>query len=159
MKGIKDWLSANSIPCNTEELFLQAITHTSACAVSSFSYERAEFLGDGVLKFLASVHVYNLQLKKGSNLPESADFNLSEERMPLINNENLAVICREIKLSEHLVCSESIHDKMYSDIVEAMIGAIFVDSGLHKVNMKCGCKWDIAGNFLHTIVFNNVNKS
>jgi ribonuclease-3 len=135
------------------ELFLQAITHVSVCPWPIFSYERVEFLGDALLKYLASIHVYNLRLKNGK-LPENDNFNLSEDRQPLINNEYLASIARKTGFAKFLVSDgKNIPDKAYSDIMEALIGAIYIDSGLRKVNMKCGCQWDLAGNFLHSKIF------
>jgi ribonuclease-3 len=88
--------------------------------------ERLEFLGDSVLKFLISEHLF-----KSKSNPEGK---MTIMRMEIESNETLGAIARELDLKPHLYLSEG--EKMSSgksectllaNSLEAVIGAIYLD--------------------------------
>jgi len=141
---------------------LQALSHSSYSRNNvTTSFQRLEFLGDAVLDFLVTVHIF----EKCTNLSPGE---LTDLRSALVNNITLACICvrnkfhtfllhRSTKLVESMLrfikhqedkdhkidndilflieeretkISEAVDvPKTLGDIVEALIGAIYLDSG------------------------------
>lgn len=88
--------------------------------------ERLEFLGDSVLKFLISEHLF----KCNSN-PEGM---MTIMRMGMENNETLGAVAKELDLKPHLFLGEGekgVRGKsectLLADSLEAIIGAIYLD--------------------------------
>lgn len=119
-------------------LLAQALTHRSALRVpgeprptdSSRSNERLEFLGDSVLSLAITSRIYHHQ----DPMPEGI---LSKIRASLVNETNLAATARTLNLGDFLSLghAEQIHggrnrDSILADALEAVIGAIYLDSGL-----------------------------
>lgn len=104
-----------------------ALTHRS---YGTHNNERLEFLGDGVLNFLTTEHLY----KTFTGLSEGG---LSRLRANLVNGEVLAILAIELKLSYYLrlgageMKSGGTHRRsILSNTMEAVIGAIFLDGGI-----------------------------
>lgn len=126
---------------NLEELFtdnnlyLQALTHKSWVnehSNSRESNERLEFLGDAVLEFVVSSHLYNI-------FPEKEEGFLTALRANLVNTVNLSKVAQALGLGQNLQLSKGEEDgggrenpSILADTVEAVIGAIFIDGGLEK---------------------------
>lgn len=109
------------------QLFELALTHSS---VSAASYERLEFLGDRVLGLVIADALY----KRYPNEPEG---NLSKRYNGLIDRETCAQNGREIgvpalvrlgKQAREDGASQS--ENVVGDVVEALIGALYLDGGL-----------------------------
>ncbi len=108
------------------ELFRQALTHRSA---SNRNNERLEFLGDAVLDFVVSEAVYLAR-------PEAPEGDLSKLRASLVRDESLAVLALELGLGEYLVLGSGEkktgghrRESILADALEAIFGAVFLDSG------------------------------
>jgi ribonuclease-3 len=107
-------------------LFEQALTHRSK---SSQNNERLEFLGDAVLDFVVSEIVYQRR-------PDADEGDLSKLRASLVKDESLASLALELGLGEHLLLGSGElktgghrRESILADALEAIFGAVFLDSG------------------------------
>ena len=108
-------------------LLAQAFCHASTHNDGFATNERLEFLGDAVLDMLVSWFLHE-GLK---NQPEGV---LSKRRSQMTSGANLGRIARRLKLGELLRTGKGQDmeptDKMEGDLLEACIGAIFLDGGI-----------------------------
>lgn len=107
-------------------LLTQALTHRSH---SGFNNERLEFLGDSVLNCVIAHALYQRYPK----LPEG---DLSRLRAHLVKEPTLGEIAKELNLGEALKLGEGElksggwrRPSVLADALEAIIGAVFIDSG------------------------------
>ncbi len=111
-------------------LLTQALTH------SSFSYEndnqpngeRLEFLGDSVLGFVVTAHLFEQN-------PERNEAELTRMRLGVVSTEALDGIARDLGLEEFLRLGRGQQipagkSKVLADAVEAIIGAAYIDQGI-----------------------------
>ncbi len=123
------------IRINHVEYFEQAFTHRSFLPVKNeqnlLSNERLEFLGDAVLNLVVADYLFSLH----SNVDEG---NLTKMRAQLVNKNSLAVFAKQIDLQSFIQLSysakKSIEDgseSIIADTTEAIIGAIYLDSGFN----------------------------
>ena len=117
------------------ELFDQAVTHSSCFnekkEVRRSDNEKLEYLGDAILNTVISILLY----KKYQDWDEGF---LSNARSSLVKRETLTEIAKKINLGKHMsygngggaVPEES---KVLSNMIEALIGAMYLDSGMRKV--------------------------
>lgn len=117
------------------ELFIQAITHSSFYnekrETSPSKNEQLEYLGDAILNTIISILLY----KKYKNRHEGF---LSNARSCLVKRETLTEVAKEIDLGRHLCYGNGGHrvpeeSKVLSNMIESLIGAIYLDGGLRKV--------------------------
>ena len=94
--------------------------------------ERLEFLGDAILEFIVSVDLY-MQFK------EKEEGYLTALRANLVNTTNLAQAAKKLELGKYLYLSKGEEEtggrdnpSLLADTMEALIGAIYLDSGLAK---------------------------
>lgn len=110
---------------NDKNLKQQALTHSSR---GEDNYERIEFLGDSILDFLVGEYFY----KNCSD----GEGKLTVLRSHYVSENYLAKIFDKLKLSEDVrlgkSCQGEISRAIKGDIVEAIIGAIYLDGGLDK---------------------------
>jgi ribonuclease-3 len=116
-----------------QQLFEQAFTHRSylnEAREKIESNERLEFLGDSILSFVVSRHLYVAY-------PEFNEGMLTNMRSLLVNTKSLAEISGELGFGNHLRLSkgeEESHGRenqsLLADCYEAFIGALFMDQGL-----------------------------
>jgi ribonuclease III len=109
------------------ELFRQALTHGSASAAN---YERLEFLGDRVLGLVIGEWLYEL-------FPQEPEGRLSHRLNILVSGEVCAAILRTLEAQPHIVLGKQARDdgaidstNVLGDIMEALIGALFLDGGI-----------------------------
>ncbi len=123
-------------PIHNEVLFATALTHRSAIDFLDkekfVSNERLEFLGDAVLDLVIAEHVYKLY----PNFNEGA---LTKLRSQLVNAKILAHYAKQFDLGKVLIVSESAEqngvresETALADAFEALIGAVYLDSGYEK---------------------------
>jgi ribonuclease-3 len=103
-----------------------AVTHRSA---GSDHNERLEFLGDSILNCGVARMLYDAH-------PEADEGALSRLRATLVSGETLAQIAGELGLGEHLLLGPGElktggfrRASILADGLEAILGAIFLDSG------------------------------
>ena len=112
------------------DLLEQALTHRS-CSRSK-NNERLEFLGDSVLNMVISQHIYQRE-------PEADEGDLSRIRASLVNEEALAQVARDFALGDFIYLGGGElksggfrRSSILSDTLEAIIGAIYLDSGFEQ---------------------------
>jgi len=118
-----------------KSLFDQALTHRSWVNEhpnKRGTNERLEFLGDAILEFIVSVELYKQFKKKEEGY-------LTALRANLVNTTNLAQAAKKLNLGKHLFLSKGEEEtggrdnpSLLADTMEAVIGAIYLDSGLTK---------------------------
>ncbi len=119
-----------------KEVFLQAVLHRSylqfAEAPDVRSNERLEFLGDSVLNMVVAARLYALY-------PYAEEGDLTIMRARLVNRKALVQYAKKIHLRDFLLLSNSASqtaekgaDTILADAYEAVIGAVFLDGGLHE---------------------------
>ena len=106
-------------------LLQQALTHRSA---GSRNNERLEFLGDAILGGVIAAELYR-------RYPQAKEGELSRLRANLVRRESLAEIAQLLELGQYLNLGGGERksgghrrDSILSDTLEALIGAIFLDS-------------------------------
>ena len=111
----------------TLRLFELALTHSS---VGGHSYERLEFLGDRVLGLVIAPALYR-------RYPEEPEGNLSKRYNGLVDRATCAENGREIGVPALIRLGRqaredraSQSDNVVGDVVEALIGALFLDGGM-----------------------------
>ena len=123
-------------PFNDIGLLDRSLTHRSyvneTASTEKVSNEVLEFLGDAVL----SLAVSHLLLQKS---PEAREGTLSMRRAQLVKQSSLAFLFKELRLEEHLLLGKGElsnggmkKSSILSNAYEALIGAIFMDSGFYQ---------------------------
>ena len=109
------------------ELLLQALTHRSAANKHN---ERLEFLGDSILSIVISDALYH-------QFPKATEGDLSRMRATLVRGDTLAIIAQEFALGDYLNLGPGElksggfrRESILADAVEAIIGAVYLDSDL-----------------------------
>ncbi|WP_347152527.1 ribonuclease III [Peptostreptococcus anaerobius] len=119
---------------NDKENIQVALTHSSfANEHKEYKYnERLEFLGDSVLGLVVSDYLFSVR----TDLPEGQ---LTKFRANVVCEESLSVVARKLNLGEYLLLGNgerqsggSDRDSILADATEAVIAAIYIDSGLDK---------------------------
>ena len=110
-----------------------ALTHTSFANEQKIrkykDYERLEFLGDAVLEMVSSAFLYN-------KFPNKREGELTKTRAALVCEQSLSDCARKLGLPEYLRLGKGEEagggrdkNSILCDVVEAVIGAIYQDSG------------------------------
>ncbi|MEO8398778.1 MAG: ribonuclease III, partial [Ignavibacteriaceae bacterium] len=120
-------------PINNRSYFIQALMHRSFLEQNEeyeVSNERLEYLGDSVLSLAAAEYLFD-------SFPEKDEGFLTKVRAKLVNRFALAEAAENINLADFLLVSENLSSgflnnskTVLSDALEALIGAIYLDSGL-----------------------------
>lgn len=115
------------------DLLIEALTHRSFVycnSDSAGSNERLEYLGDSVLGLVIANYLYD-------KYPDYDEGDLTKTKAILVNEVTLSKVGRECGLSEFILMSPEEEKSggrqrhsIISDAVEAVIGAIYLDSGL-----------------------------
>jgi len=107
------------------KLLVKALSHRS---VGADNNERLEFLGDSLLNFIIAEALYQ-------KFPNIREGDLSRLRATLVQGQTLAELAREFALGDFLILGEgelksggSRRASILADAVEAIIGAIYIDS-------------------------------
>ncbi len=123
----------NSIPLKSEDLFQLAMTHRSSAEDSVYdSYERLEFFGDAVLGLIIAQYLYE-------HHPDWDQGMMSKARSSVVQEGPLAETALKLGLDQRLRLSPSEESAggrsrpaVLCDVFEAVIGAIYIESGLEK---------------------------
>ncbi|XP_072416431.1 ribonuclease 3 isoform X1 [Chiloscyllium punctatum] len=94
--------------------------------------ERLEFLGDAVVEFLTSVHLYFL-------FPNLEEGGLATYRTAIVQNQHLAMLAKKLELDRFMLyahgpdlCRESDLRHAMANCFEALIGAVYLEGGLEE---------------------------
>ena len=107
-------------------LFGAALTHSST---GRATYERLEFLGDRVLGLFVAEWLYERH-------PDAAEGQLSQRINALVSRVTCARVARAVGLPPHVLLGRQAEDdggrdsdNILGDVVEALIGAVWLDGG------------------------------
>lgn len=117
-------------------LYRQAFTHASfaleeGLPVETHSYERLEFLGDAVLQLAVSHWVYERH-------PQAREGELTRLRAAAVREETLAALGRDLaldrwaRLGKTEIQGDEPRPKLLTDLLEALLGALYLDQGWAK---------------------------
>lgn len=134
------------------ELLYEALTHRSASEAISAKIkkkdptfkgldwnERLEFLGDSVLGLIVTSSLYqdkvSLAEQKNNEIKVLSEGDLSKAKAQLVNEKALSNVARTLELDKILFVSNAerklnthLRDSLLCDALEALIGAIYLDS-------------------------------
>lgn len=120
-------------------LIKQALTHSSFTNEQKIyrvkNYERLEFLGDAVLELVSSEFLFKEQ-------PEMPEGELTKQRASMVCEPSLAFCAKDLELGEFILLGKGEEstggrnrDSITSDVMEAVIGAIYLDGGMEPAKM------------------------
>jgi ribonuclease-3 len=108
----------------------EALTHSSYAAETpgARDYEKLEFFGDSVLRFVISEYLLE-------RFPDYDEGKLTEIRSVLVSDRILAEIADEFNLSKYILLGRNVQMRpsIVAQAMEALIGAIYQDLGLFQV--------------------------
>ena len=112
---------------NDPKLLIQALTHRSAKGENN---ERLEFLGDSILGYVIARALFE-------KFPQSSEGELTRMRSTLVRGVTLAEFGRKFALGDCLILGPGElksggfrRDSILEDAIEAIIGAVFLDSDM-----------------------------
>ncbi len=116
------------------KLLQQALTHSSAKQGDKPNNERLEFLGDRVLGLVIADELLRLN-------PKASEGQVATFYNSLVKKETCSRIAIDMHLENALTVGKSVSKnnerqkiKMLGDAIEALIGAIYLDSGFKNVH-------------------------
>lgn len=111
-----------------------ALTHRSAASVNN---ERLEFLGDGLINFVAGEALFRAH-------PQAEEGDLSRLRASLVREESLARLAERLDLGEALILGPGElksggfrRASILADALEAVLGAVYLDGGFEAAREVC----------------------
>lgn len=130
MKELDELCSRLGLNCGRMCLVNEALTHSSHAVENTGlkDYEKLEFFGDAVLKFVVSEYLLD-------RFPTYMEGQLTEIRAVLVSDKVLAEIAREINLDKYILLGRQVQMRpsIMADCLEALIGAAYQDLGLFPV--------------------------
>ncbi|MDP5103509.1 MAG: ribonuclease III [Erythrobacter sp.] len=126
----REWLNAQGFAVADETPWLEALTHGSfnGSGAEAADYQRLEFLGDRVLGLSVASWLF-----RATGAPEGK---LSQRLNALVSGTTCARIARQIGLPAHIRLGKQARDdggtdsdKILGDVMEALIGACFIQHG------------------------------
>ena len=112
-----------------QSLLELSLTHKSS---SKTNNERLEFLGDAILNFYITKTIFN----KFENLLEGK---LTQIRASLVSRHCLNKLGKELGLANMVILGKgenTENNSILGNVVEAIVGAIYLDGGLEKTQEK-----------------------
>lgn len=122
-----------------QALLRQAVTHSSFTNEQRIrrnrNYERLEFLGDAVLELVSSEFLF----QRNEHMPEGE---LTKMRASMVCEPSLAFCARDLDLGKFILLGRGeegtggrVRDSIVSDVMEAVIGAIYLDGGMEPAKI------------------------
>ncbi|MDJ0925584.1 MAG: ribonuclease III [Acidimicrobiia bacterium] len=131
MTGSAEAEAALGYVFTSPEVVTLALTHRSYAAEHALdvSYERLEFLGDAVLQLVVTRYLYD-------TYEDLAEGELAKVRAAVVNQKTLAAIGRRLGIGDAVLLGQGEEtsggrdkDSILADIVEALLGAVYLDGG------------------------------
>ena len=153
MKNLKALEKALNYKFKQSDLITEALTHKSY--KKPYNNERLEFLGDAVLDLIVGEYLFK-------KFPQEDEGVLSKIRASLVNEKGFTKLAQSINLGEFLLISSAeennegrIKPSLLSNAFEAIIGAIYLESGLEVV---AKISIDLIETTYQTIDLNSLSK-
>ena len=134
----RGWLEGLGFAVQDEHLWLEALTHGSTGAARD--YERLEFLGDRVLGLTMAEWLYETT--------GEAEGKLAQRLNALVSRQACAAHAREIGVGEHIQLGRQARDdgaadsdNVLGDVMEALLGAGFVENGFDSTRDTIRAIW------------------
>lgn len=115
------------------DMYRRAFTHKSALKRYSGltgSYETLEFMGDSVLGFIITKHLFDLHEKEQEGF-------LTKARTKMVRGKTLCEISKVLGLDKLILMDEkgerngwNTNEHIMEDVFEALVGAIYIDLGM-----------------------------
>ena len=115
------------------ELYQRAFTHKSALKRYTdlkYSYETLEFMGDSVLGFIITKHLFDMYEKEQEGF-------LTKARTKMVRGKTLCEISKVLELDKMILMDEkgernewNTNEHIMEDVFEALVGAIYIDLGM-----------------------------
>jgi ribonuclease-3 len=135
MTAIGDLLGYQAVD---HKLFERALTHGSH---GGDTYERLEFLGDRVLGLVVAAWLYE-------RFPTEPEGKMSRRYNALVTRETCAEVGRALDLPRHIRLGKqaredhaNLSDNVVGDVVEALLGALYLDAGLARAEQFIRQHW------------------
>lgn len=126
-------------PPAREDLWIEAFTHGSMGEARD--YQRLEFLGDRVLGLVIAEWLHEKS--------DAAEGKLSQRLNALVSRETCADVARSISLPSHIRLGKQARDdggaqsdNILGDVMEALIGALFVERGFDDARAFVRRAWE-----------------
>ena len=138
MTIIKKFEEITKIKFNDKSLITKLLTHKSFSKIEN--NEKLEFLGDRVLGLVLSKKLLELY-------PNETEGSLDKRFAILVNRKTCLKISKTFNFEKFLILGKTyknkkfVEDKILSDTVEALVGAIFLDLGFTVVEKFILHKW------------------
>ena len=113
------------------KIYQKAFTHRSMNIKdihgNYVNYERLEFLGDSILNVIVSKFLFN-------KFPSAKEGGLTKYRAKIVSRENMNQIGLKLNLIDLLELDQKINfgENIHGNLLEALIGAVFIDRGYLK---------------------------
>ena len=113
------------------KIYQKAFTHRSMNVKdihgNYVNYERLEFLGDSILSVIVSKFLFN-------KFPSAKEGGLTKYRAKIVSRENMNQIGLKLNLIDLLELDQKINfgENIHGNLLEALIGAVFIDRGYLK---------------------------
>jgi len=153
MKHLKALEKALNYKFKQSDLITEALTHKSY--KKPYNNERLEFLGDAVLDLIVGEYLFHKFPKEDEGL-------LSKIRASLVNEKGFTKLATSINLGDFLLISSAeeknegrTKPSLLSNAFEAIIGAIYLESGLETV---AKVSIDLIESNYQTIDLNSLSK-
>ncbi|MBT8426582.1 MAG: ribonuclease III [Erythrobacter sp.] len=134
----RKWLEKTGFTVGDEALWQAALTHGSLG--EKRDYERLEFLGDRVLGLAIAQWLF-----EQSEAPEGK---LAQRLNAIVSREMCANVARGIELADHIRISKQARadggrdsDNILGDVMEALLGAQFLDNGFKASRKLVNVLW------------------
>jgi ribonuclease-3 len=117
------------VPCHDMHLLNDATTHKSfAAEQDAQDYERLEFFGDAVLKFVVAEYLFD-------TFPQMNEGGLTEISAVLISAKTLEAVGRALDIEPYIRVGRGVpmRGSIIARATEALLGAIYLDSGFTNI--------------------------
>lgn len=139
MSDLSDWLAKTLGRAPGDlALYERALTHSS---FGEANYERLEFLGDRVLGLIVARWLFE-------TYPDEPEGKLSHRLNALVTGEVCAEIARALDVQPRLRLGKQAlddgvfrSDNVLGDVIEALIGALYLDAGFDAANAFVRSAW------------------
>jgi ribonuclease-3 len=126
---------------SNRDLLKRSLTHSSVSSENAADLERLEFLGDRVLGLLTAEALWQ-------RYPDMSEGELAPRLNQLVRKETCAEAARFFGLGEALTMSAGEEnnggrdrDAILGDVMEALLGAVYLDGGLEKARDTYDMFW------------------